>query len=147
VGIESIAWQKALQFFAIEEMYKRNIMLPIYELKPDRTISKEMRIRGLIPRFSNGGVFIKNTMKDLEDELFKRVINDDLKDALAYQLYVANRVPTPRITTIEDPFSIESILKELALKHSGRSMYINPHLAETYMESLMVPNHLKEGNA
>jgi hypothetical protein len=147
MGIETFAWQKALQFFAIEEMYKRNIMLPIFELPRDTTQSKESRIKGLIPRFRNGGILIKSTMKDLEDELFKRVINDDLKDALAWQLWIANRVPTPRITHIDDPFSIESILKELAQKHSGRSMYINPHLAETYMESLMVPNHLKEGNA
>lgn len=55
---------------------------------------------------------------DLEDELFERVKNDDLKDALAYQLQVATITPQQRLDLGMDPFSIEAVLLELAHKNA-----------------------------
>ena len=89
VGIETVAFQKALQFFAFEEMKKRNHFVPIKELKHSDT-SKDQRIRGLEPRYETGSIFhpLKTAcqgIEHLEDELrrFPRGKNDDLVDALA----------------------------------------------------------------
>ncbi|MBT9150675.1 MAG: hypothetical protein DDT40_00850 [candidate division WS2 bacterium] len=53
---------------------------------------KEVRIRGLIPRYSTGAIFhIENECKDLEDEMivFPRGANDDTLDAAAMQNEIA----------------------------------------------------------
>jgi len=88
VGIETVSFQKAIQYFLKDEMKKRNIFIPLKELKSDTQITKEMRIKGLQPRFETGAVFIRKEMTDLEDELLRFPVgrHDDLIDALAYQL-------------------------------------------------------------
>lgn len=144
IGIEMVAWQRSLHYFAIEEMRKTGKFLPIRELRTDTRISKPMRIRGLIPRFSAGTLFIKKEMKDLEDEIFQRVRNDDLIDALAYQLQVANIAPAPKLTIIKDPFSWDSIWEELQKKHNFGSLAFDRHLADSYVESFMLKSQLKE---
>ena len=130
IGIETVAWQKALKFFAEEEMRKRGTFLPIKELRTDTRVSKPMRIRGLIPRFSNHTVFTKKHMTALEDELFCRVKSDDLKDALAYQLQVATYRAVSRPAHVVNPFSIEAILAELAGKKLDGSDF-DRHLVDT----------------
>ncbi len=147
IGIEMVAWQRSLHYFAVEEMHRRGIFLPIVELRTDTRVSKEMRIRGLIPRFSSKSIYLKSDMKDLEDELFQRVRTDDIKDALAYQLQVATRVPQPVAKIFEDPFSIECILAELAKKHRGSLGISYKQLSDSYTESFLVKGQLKEGNA
>jgi len=148
IGIETVAWQKALKFFAQEEMRKRNKWLPIRELKPDTRIKKEIRIKGLIPRFSNGTIFLKRTMKALEDELFERVKNDDLKDALAYQLQVATITPQPRIGLDQpDPFSIEAILYELGRKNSPLKPALERAISEMYVSPRWTNEQLEEAHA
>jgi len=118
IGIETVAYQLALVYFAIEKMRETGVFLPITELKTDSRVSKEMRIKGLIPRFTNKAVWLKKgASAELEDELFQRVRNDDLKDALAYQLQIANITPSVKLQTLVNPFSIESILGELRKKH------------------------------
>jgi hypothetical protein len=131
IGIETVAWQKALKFFAEEEMRKRGKFLPIKELRTDTRVSKPMRIRGLIPRFSNRTVFTKKHMTALEDELFCRVKADDLKDALAYQLQVATYRPMFKEQAIINPFSIESVLAELAHKKLGIPELFSRNLVDT----------------
>lgn len=90
IGIETTAFQKTLQYFAMEEMKRRNHFIPIKELKHvDRT--KDERIRGLEPRYETGSVFhCKEVpyMDYLEHELndFPKGKTDDLIDALASQL-------------------------------------------------------------
>jgi phage terminase large subunit-like protein len=134
IGIETVAWQRALRFFAQEEMRRRGKFLPILELRTDTRVSKPMRIRGLIPRFSNHTVFIRPFMKDLEDQLFKRSKNDDLVDALAYQLQVATRTPQPdvRLIDVVDPWSLEGMLMELAKKNAGYSPVLHRNLVNAY---------------
>jgi hypothetical protein len=146
IGLETVAWQKALKFFAEEEMRKRGTFLPIKELRTDTRVSKPMRIRGLIPRFSNRTVFIKKHMTALEDELFCRVKSDDLKDALAYQLQVATYRPVIRPTHIVNPFAIETILAELAHRKIGENI-IEKHLVDTfYADPHRTYKQLQEAN-
>jgi len=103
IGIETTAFQRTLQFFAYEEMKRRNKSLPIKDLK-HAEVTKDERIRGLQPRYETGQVFHNkqaSLMSLLEDELrrFPRGRNDDLIDALASMLELANppRVKTERV--------------------------------------------------
>lgn len=86
VGIETVAYQKSLIYFLNEEMRKRQIFIRIVELKSKE--KKEERIRGLIPLFKTGTLFLRRNHTDLKDELmqFPNGIHDDLADALAFQL-------------------------------------------------------------
>ena len=85
VGIETVAYQKAIIYFLDEEMRRRQNYLPIHELKTT-VLQKEQRIRGLIPMYRVGVVKHKNTMSELENELlvFPLGAHDDIIDALAY---------------------------------------------------------------
>lgn len=83
-GIEMVAYQRALQYFIIEEQKKRNEYFQVVELKAKG--AKETRIRGLLPMYQAGVIYHKNTMIQLEEEqlTFPRGKNDDVLDALAY---------------------------------------------------------------
>lgn len=92
VGIETTAFQKTLQFFAYEEMKRRNHHVPLKELVHTDQ-SKDQRIRGLEPRYETGSVFHNKLLAyndTLEDELrrFPKGKNDDMIDALASQLEI-----------------------------------------------------------
>lgn len=95
VGIESVAFQKALQYFIYDEMRKRNQFIPLKELKHTE-MSKEDRIKGLQPRYEIGAVFHPHhqsvpLVSHLEDELlrFPKGSHDDMADALASMLELA----------------------------------------------------------
>jgi len=87
VGIETAVFQKTLKYWMMQEMGKRNIYLPIIELKPDSK-SKRYRISALQPIFEFGSIYINKSMRELEDELltFPVMRHDDLIDPLAYQV-------------------------------------------------------------
>jgi len=92
IGIEKTTFTVGLKPYIDEEMRKRNKFLPIVELE-HKQVSKETRIRGLIPRYSSRSVFhIKGECSDLEEELltFPKSINDDTMDGTAYQLQIAD---------------------------------------------------------
>jgi hypothetical protein len=91
VGIEKTAYLAGLKPFIEEEQRKRNKFFTITELVHNQT-QKEIRIRGLIPRYSSGSIYHIDC-KDLEDELltFPKSINDDVMDATAYQLQIAQQ--------------------------------------------------------
>jgi predicted phage terminase large subunit-like protein len=89
VGIESVAFQKSLQYYINEECRKRGHYLPMTEIRPESQESKEQRIRGLQPYYARGDVFHPTHVPNIdyfEDELlrFPRGKNDDTIDALAY---------------------------------------------------------------
>jgi len=91
IGIEMSAFQKSLKYALTDEMRRRNIFLPIVELKADK--SKRERIEGLIPRYANGTIFHLQTCPQreiLEEELlwYPRGKHDDIIDALAYGLQI-----------------------------------------------------------
>jgi len=93
-GIESVAFQKALQYFIVEEQRKRQNYFDVIELKAKG--AKETRIMGLIPMLKAGVIFFRNTYTELEEELllFPKGKHDDRADALAYVQQVME--PTPK---------------------------------------------------
>ncbi len=92
IGVEFTAYQKSLQYGLHDEMRRRNLFLPLAELKADR--SKAERIEGLIPRYANGTIFHLQQCPHrdiLEEELvwFPKGKHDDIIDALSYGLQIA----------------------------------------------------------
>lgn len=92
IGIEEVAYQKALLYFIDEEMRRRDVMLPIVGIRPPSDKTKEMRILSLVPRMEWGHVFLNQGLTDLELEMaaFPRGAHDDLIDALAGIEYIAS---------------------------------------------------------
>jgi len=93
IGIEKTIYLQTLKPFLDEEQRKRNKFLPIVELY-HKYQQKELRIRGLLPRYESGSIYhIKGECRDLEEELlnFPQAINDDVSDATAYQLQIAHK--------------------------------------------------------
>lgn len=85
LGIEDVAFQKAIIHFAHEEMKRRNKRIPITGVKRGTDKTKEMRILGLVPRFEFGTIYLAQGLQDLELELleFPRGAHDDMIDSLA----------------------------------------------------------------
>lgn len=94
IGIEDVAYQKALLHVVSEEMFKRNKILPLKGIPRSRintdgdkrsNNSKPMRIRSLVPRFEFGKILINQGLDDfiLEYSQFPRGSHDDLLDALS----------------------------------------------------------------
>lgn len=85
IGVENVAFQRAIVHFAHEEMKRRGKMIPVtgVNLGTDRT--KEMRILSLVPRFEMGSILLTEGLEDLQRELdeFPRGSHDDVLDALS----------------------------------------------------------------
>lgn len=93
VGIEKTAYLEGLKPYLDSEMRKRNTFIPIVELQ-HKQVNKEIRIRGLIPRYAAGSIFhLENESKQLEEEMaqFPMGLHDDILDAVAYQLQIADQ--------------------------------------------------------
>lgn len=93
IGIETFAFQKTLKYTIENQMRDRNCFFSIDELGKkgvvaENHLSKEARIRRLVPYFEQGLVEIRHDMDVMRNELlaFPRGKHDDLIDALAYQL-------------------------------------------------------------
>jgi hypothetical protein len=91
IGIEKTIYLDALKMFLDMEAMKRKIVLPIIELKHGG-IAKQLRIRGLLPRYQYGRIFhIDSACDELIPQLirFPKGSEDDILDALAYQDQIA----------------------------------------------------------
>jgi phage terminase large subunit-like protein len=98
IGIEKTAYLQALKPFLDAEQRKRNVFVPIVDLLHHQT-QKEVRIRGLVPRYETGSVYhIQGECGDLEEEAlrFPKGVHDDVLDSAAYQLQIAE--PPHKIT-------------------------------------------------
>lgn len=86
VGIETVAYQKSLIYYMKEEMKQREDYIHIQELKNSN--KKEERIRGLIPLFNTGVIFLRRNYALLHEELltFPSGRHDDVLDSLASHL-------------------------------------------------------------
>ncbi len=84
IGVEDVAFQKAIVHFAFEEMKRRGKQIPLLGVKRGHDKTKETRILSLVPRFEWGSIFLAQGLHDLELELaqFPRGAHDDLIDAL-----------------------------------------------------------------
>lgn len=92
IGIEKTTFTEGLKPYLDMEQRRRNTFLPIVELQHNQT-KKEIRIRGLIPRYAAKSIFhIEGETKDLEEEMyqFPMGLHDDVLDATAYQLQLAD---------------------------------------------------------
>lgn len=85
IGIEDVAFQKALIHMVGEEMRRRNRYIPVTGINPGTDKTKEMRVLGLVPRFEWGRILLAKGLYDLEMEMlqFPRGSHDDLLDALS----------------------------------------------------------------
>jgi hypothetical protein len=100
IGIEKTTYTEGLKPYLDAEQRRRNKFLPIVELSHSQ-ISKEIRIRGLIPRYATGSIFhIEGQCKDLEEQManFPVGVHDDVLDALAYQLQIADGVKSQSLS-------------------------------------------------
>lgn len=91
IGIEETVYLKAIKPFFDQECRKRNKFPNIIPLKHAGR-NKEVRIRGIIPRYSSGSIYhIVGECKDLvgEELVFPKGAHDDTLDALAYQNDIA----------------------------------------------------------
>lgn len=85
IGVESVAYQKALIYLISEEMMTRKKMIPLKEILRPTDKKKETRIRGpLVPRYEWGRIYHAQGLYDLETELlqFPRGSHDDIIDSL-----------------------------------------------------------------
>lgn len=92
IGIEKTTFTEGLKPYIDSEQRKRNIFLPIVELE-HKQVAKEIRIRGLIPRYASGSIFhIEGQCSSLEEQLMHFPVGskDDILDATAYQLQIAD---------------------------------------------------------
>lgn len=85
VGIESVAWQKAMIFIVDEEMKRRNIHLPIKPLLP--VSNKAARAFPLATHAERRGIYVKADHIELVEEFIRFPVgkHDDIVDALAYR--------------------------------------------------------------
>lgn len=86
IGVETVAWQKAMIFFLKDEMRRRGKFLPLQELKADK--DKQRRALGLQPWFENGAFLMPKHLEnsDMHKELLEFPLgkHDDTVDAVTY---------------------------------------------------------------
>lgn len=92
IGLEETTFTMAIQPFIQEEMRKRQIFFSITPVK-HKGIQKELRIRGLIPRWENKSIFLVGDNFELLDEMrvFPQGQHDDVLDSLSMQLHNAHK--------------------------------------------------------
>lgn len=92
IGIEKTTFTMAIQPFLEDEQRKRNQFINIQQLE-HRQLQKEIRIRGLIPRWNSNSIILVGPNTELLDEMatFPLARHDDVLDSLAYQLHFAQR--------------------------------------------------------
>jgi len=131
IGIEEVAYQKALLYMCAEEMQRRGEVVPVKGIKPDTSKSKSTRILSLVPRFEFGRIYFAQGLTDLEMELgqFPRGAHDDLIDSLAYmdEIVVYPQKPAKIMTdpAPNDPgyesWYIKNLLKKNKEAYDGES--------------------------
>ena len=110
IGIEKTIYFDAIKPFLDDEMRKRDKFLNIIPLE-HKQINKEVRIRGLIPRYESRSIIhIEGECDNLKDELltFPKGMHDDILDALAYQSQIAEAP----VTDLDEGLLMQEIRKE-----------------------------------
>jgi len=119
IGVESVAFQQALEPYIRREMDARNTHYSLLMLKPDRNEKKDQRILSLQPYFRSGQIYIQNGMLDFieEYETFPLGRTRDLLDAFSY----AVRLLVPQVTSRKP--GLEVRLKELEARDPVSAAY------------------------
>lgn len=95
IGIETVAYQKALKEFLLDRLREEDLRVVVEELVSGSGRSKRARIEGLVPLFSSGRVLLRQGIgPELETELLvwspnKESGHDDLIDSLSHMLTLA----------------------------------------------------------
>ena len=102
LGLEETTFTMAIYPFLQEEMRKRQIFFSVTPVK-HKGIQKELRIRGLIPRWENKSIFLVGNNFELLDEMrtFPNGQHDDVLDSLSMQLSQA-RPPFRPVTPLRE---------------------------------------------
>lgn len=130
VGIESIAYQKAMITFVKERMRKESTWFMVEPLTHGRK-SKYTRICGLEPFVKSGMLVFKSWMSKLRSQLLSvsrdRGIlspHDDIADALAMQIplwVLTQGVDEEKQKKLgQDPLSFDSAVKEIEIRYAKR---------------------------
>lgn len=111
IGIEETTYYDAIYPFLKLQMIDRDVFPVIYPLK-HHGVNKELRIRGLLPRYEAGKIFhIKGECAALESEMlrFPKGKNDDQVDALAYQEQIVSppRKQIPRQQQVREEMQVD----------------------------------------
>ena len=85
LGIEDVAYQRALIQLVQEEMRRRGELIRLKSVKRGPDKSKAMRIRALVPRFEWRRILLAQGLHEFEREYLKfpRASHDDILDAVA----------------------------------------------------------------
>ena len=104
VGVESVAWQRAMLYFLRDEMRRRGHFFPLVELKADT--DKVRRAHALAPYVENGAFFIKKEMKELYQEMIEFPLgkHDDTVDAASYITQIMRKPGKSKGIGIDTPY-------------------------------------------
>lgn len=123
LGIEDIAYQKAILYMLNEEMLRRQVMLPAKGINKGNRTTKEMHIMSLIPFFEWGRIWLTTGCEDFERELlqFPRGSHDDIADSCASLQQIVFYPPKEKetldgITNPNDPRYESRIIRDLVRK-------------------------------
>ena len=92
IALEETTFTMAIKPFLEDEMRKRNQFFNIEPLK-HRQLQKELRIRGLLPRWNTNSIYLVGPNIELLSEMmtFPLGKHDDVLDSLAYHLHLAQK--------------------------------------------------------
>jgi len=86
IGIEGVAFAKSLVYDFEREVTGKGKRYKVIEIRPETSITKDMRIAALQPMYSRGQIFHPLALRDgdLETELLHhpRAVHDDLADSM-----------------------------------------------------------------
>lgn len=116
IGIEGVAWQKALKPFMEKEMNDRGISIPIRILKTDNRKSKKARIRGVQPYFYRGEIYVREDQEQFLKE-YRDFPTGELMDNLDAFAYGPEMWETP----LEDVVEEQDVEVRRQQWHEGRS--------------------------
>lgn len=103
IGIEVVAAQKLFKPYFELVARTRGIYLPIREFRTDTSTSKENRIRGLVPEFAFGNIYLPRGCVELVNEYsgFPTAKDQHLLDALAYAPQLWSPADAPEADALE----------------------------------------------
>lgn len=123
LGIEDVAYQKALLYMVDEEMKRRRVNIPVTGHKKPHGQSKPMLIRSMIPLFEWGRVWLTVECEDFQRELlqFPRGRHDDIADSCAMLKHIVFYPPKPQenwndITNPNDIRYESRVIRDLVAK-------------------------------
>jgi len=117
VGVESIQYQRVLQYLIGIEQKKRGVIFPVYPIIPHK--DKFTRLRQLQPWWERGDLLLKPGMVELEDEFerFPVSAHDDIMDTVEMGLHLfqgymhREAAPDPRAELKSTPASYDEWTK------------------------------------